>query len=111
MSFATEDPDEPKRRVRKSRKKKKTKRRAHSSESRKRLEESDFSLDIEQSAKSKAYSKRDSGVESVASGGDDSYDLDSRASAYVLCVIIGDADSSHVNSFCIQKLASKVLCI
>mmetsp|Transcript_17330 Transcript_17330/g.27165 ORF Transcript_17330/g.27165 Transcript_17330/m.27165 type:complete len:709 (+) Transcript_17330:76-2202(+) len=81
MSFATEDPDEPKRRVRKSRKKKKTKRRAHSSESRKRLEESDYSLDIEQSARSKAYSKRDSGVESVASGGDDSYDLDSRASA------------------------------
>lgn len=81
LSFATEDPDEAKRQAKKSRKKK-TKRRAHSSdESRKRHEESDFSLnDLERDARSKAYSKKDSGVESVASE-DHSYDLDSRASA------------------------------
>lgn len=81
LSFATEDPEEEeRRRAKKSRKKKKkAKREGDRSNSRKRYEESDFTLEIERSERDN-YMKKDSGVESIDSDVG-SIELESQASA------------------------------
>eukprot|EP00986_Skeletonema_menzelii_P011769 scaffold6178_cov143-Skeletonema_menzelii.AAC.3 len=83
LSFATEDPEEEeRRRAKKSRKKKKkAKREGDRSNSRKRYEESDFTLEIERSERDNyIYMKKDSGVKSIDSDVG-SIELESQASA------------------------------